>query len=71
LVRQLEIVLKVPRFRLEQPVIELAQLLIQMRHQHGETLTGACLDKGTDHQRISQPVRLMIAYEFAQAGCIA
>lgn len=68
---QLQVALVVPRLALEQAVVELAQFLVQMRHQRGKTLAAAGLDKGTDHQRVHQLGRLMGPGHAAQAGGIA
>ncbi|MNT96799.1 hypothetical protein D3C72_2389770 [compost metagenome] len=59
------------RLGLEQATVELAEFLVQMRHQGLETLAGAGLDKGAHHQGIHQLLRLVAAHQLAQAGGVA
>ncbi|PAV93425.1 hypothetical protein WR25_24837 [Diploscapter pachys] len=71
LVGQFQIALIVPRLALEQAVVEGAQFLVQVRHQGGETLAAARLDKGPHHQGIHQFHRLMRPHQPPQARGIA
>lgn len=71
LYRQLQVILVMPRFGLQQAVVELRQLLIQVRCQGCEALSGAGLDDGTDNQHIHQAARIVLAHGFAQAGGVA
>ncbi len=71
LVGQLQVVLEMPRLGLQQTAVEFRQLRVQVRHQGGEALAGTRLDEGADHQRIGQPLRLLLAHQVAQRRGVA
>ena len=71
LLRQYQIILVMPCFGFQQTVVKLGQLVIQVRCQGGEALSGAGFDDGADDKHIHQPAGVFRAYGFTQAGGVA